>query len=60
GRIGADFANRFDRGAADAALRAAGMADAVDRHVHVTVLARAVAQAAARPVPGLERLTEAA
>ncbi|HEX8373803.1 MAG TPA: hypothetical protein VF606_01330 [Geminicoccaceae bacterium] len=60
GRIGADFADRFDRGAADAALRAAGMADAVDRHVHVTVLARAVAQAAARPVPGLERLTEAA
>lgn len=60
GRIGADFADRFDPGAADAALRAAGMADAVDRHVHVTVLARAVAQAAAWPVPGTQRLTEAA
>ena len=50
GRIGADFAERFDPAAADAALRAAGMADAVERHVHVTVLARAVAQAA-RPNP---------
>lgn len=60
GRIGADFADRFDPGAADTALRGAGMADAVDRHVHVTVLGRAVAQAAARPIPGTERLTEAA
>ncbi|MDP4005972.1 xanthine dehydrogenase family protein subunit M [Methylobacterium sp. NEAU K] len=50
GRIGADFADRFDPAAADAALRAAGMTDAVERHVHVTVLARAVAQAA-KPVP---------
>ncbi|TNC06184.1 carbon monoxide dehydrogenase [Methylobacterium terricola] len=46
GRIGADFAARFDPAAADAALIAAGMADRVARHVHVTVLARAVAQAA--------------
>ncbi|WP_375410547.1 FAD binding domain-containing protein [uncultured Methylobacterium sp.] len=60
GRIGADYADRFDPGAADAALRASGMSDPVDRHVHVTVLSRAVAQAAARPVPGLGRLTEAA
>ncbi|MCJ2135784.1 FAD binding domain-containing protein [Methylobacterium sp. J-026] len=50
GRIGTDFAERFDASAADAVLRAAGMADAVERHVHVTVLARAVAQAA-EPAP---------
>ena len=50
GRIGLDFAARFDPAAAEAALAAAGMADAVERHVHVTVLARAVAQAAA-PAP---------
>lgn len=49
GRIGPDFARRFDRAAADAALLAAGMSDDVDRHVHVTVLARAVAEAADRP-----------
>ncbi|MGH1574740.1 FAD binding domain-containing protein [Methylobacterium sp. P31] len=57
GRIGPDFAERFDRSAADATLRAAGMADAVERHVHVTVLARAVAQAAK---PGPLSLPEAA
>jgi carbon-monoxide dehydrogenase medium subunit len=50
GRIGPDFAERFDGRAADAALAAAGMTDAVERHVHVTVLARAVAQAA-KPTP---------
>ncbi|GJE46120.1 FAD binding domain-containing protein [Methylobacterium soli] len=64
GRIGADFAGRFDAAAADAALRSAGMADPVDRHVHVTVLARAVAQAArpaAHPAPVTsQRLIEAA
>ncbi|RVU14972.1 FAD binding domain-containing protein [Methylobacterium oryzihabitans] len=49
GRIGPDFAAAFDPGAADAALVAAGMADRVARHVHVTVLARAVAQAAEFP-----------
>jgi len=47
GRIGPDFADRFEPAAADARLREAGMTDAVARHVHVTVLARAVAQAAA-------------
>lgn len=57
GRIGADFSERFDARAADDALRQAGMLEAIDRHVHVTVLARAVAQAA-RPAP--VRLTEAA
>ncbi|TXM68602.1 carbon monoxide dehydrogenase, partial [Methylobacterium sp. WL69] len=50
GRIGPDFAERFDPAAADGVLREAGMTDAVDRHVHVTILARAVAQAA-RPAP---------
>lgn len=59
GRIGADFAARFDPRAADAALREAGMADAVDRHIHVTVLARAVA-AAAEPDPQSKLLPEAA
>ncbi|GJD50783.1 Caffeine dehydrogenase subunit beta [Methylobacterium crusticola] len=57
GRIGPDFARHFDPVAADSALAAAGMADPVERHVHVTVLARAVAQAA-RPIP--MPLTEAA
>lgn len=46
GRIGPNFADRFDAAAADALLLEAGMTDAVARHVHVTVLARAVAQAA--------------
>ncbi|CAA2105594.1 hypothetical protein MBUL_03272 [Methylobacterium bullatum] len=54
GRIGPDFADRFDARVADALLREAGMSDAVDRHVHVTVLARAIAQAAAAP-PSLTR-----
>lgn len=57
GRIDAAFAARFDARAADAALQAAGMADAVERHVHVTVLARAVAQAA---TPQPQPLPEAA
>lgn len=41
--LDADFA--LDRAATDAALRAAGVADATDRHVHREVLRRAVAQA---------------
>ncbi len=45
GRIGADFASRFDPAVADAALIDAGMLDSIDRHVHVTVLRRAVMQA---------------
>jgi carbon-monoxide dehydrogenase medium subunit len=36
----------FDPGAADAALRAAGMADALDRQIHTVALARAIRQAA--------------
>lgn len=46
GHIDAGFAARFDAPAADAALTAAGMDDAVDRHVHVEVLRRAAVQAA--------------
>jgi carbon-monoxide dehydrogenase medium subunit len=45
GSIGPSFASRFDASAADAALAAAGMSDPVDRHVHVTVLRRAIVQA---------------
>lgn len=41
--LGADFA--LDLAAADAALRAAGVEDATDRHVHAEVLRRAVVQA---------------
>jgi len=45
GVIGASFAARFDAASADALLAAADMSDPVDRHVHVTVLQRAIAQA---------------
>ena len=55
GRIGSDFPSRFDPGAADAALVAAGMLDAVDRHIHVTVLGRAVAQAGGGLLASLAR-----
>lgn len=47
GAVDAGFSARFDARAADAALVAAGLADAVDRHVHVEVLRRAALQAAA-------------
>jgi carbon-monoxide dehydrogenase medium subunit len=45
GRIDSDFVLRFDPAVADQALIDAGMTDAIDRHVHVTVLRRAVMQA---------------
>jgi aerobic carbon-monoxide dehydrogenase medium subunit len=45
GAIDPSFAARFDATAADALLAAAGMSDPVDRHIHVTVLRRAIAQA---------------
>jgi carbon-monoxide dehydrogenase medium subunit len=45
GAIGPSFAARFDASAADAVLAAAGMSDAVDRHVHIAVLRRAIGQA---------------
>lgn len=47
GRIASDFKTRFDARVADALLAKAGMSDAADRHIHVTVLRRAVAEAAA-------------
>ena len=48
GAVGPSFASRFDASAADAILAAAGMSDPVDRHVHVTVLRRAIDQASGR------------
>jgi aerobic carbon-monoxide dehydrogenase medium subunit len=45
GAIDPSFATRFDATAADALLEGAGMNDPVDRHIHVTVLRRAIAQA---------------
>jgi carbon-monoxide dehydrogenase medium subunit len=48
GAIGPSFAARFNAAAADAVLAAAGMSDPVDRHVHVTVLRRAIGQASAQ------------
>jgi aerobic carbon-monoxide dehydrogenase medium subunit len=48
GAIGPSFAGRFDASAADALLAAAGMSDPVGRHVHVTVLRRAVGRASGR------------
>jgi carbon-monoxide dehydrogenase medium subunit len=47
GRITGEFKARFDARLADAMLAKAGMADAADRHIHVAVLRRAVAEAAA-------------
>jgi carbon-monoxide dehydrogenase medium subunit len=45
GDIGPGFAARFDVAFVEGALIAAGMSDPVDRHVHLTVLRRAAAQA---------------
>jgi carbon-monoxide dehydrogenase medium subunit len=47
GRIGADYKQRFDISAADALLAKAGIDDAAQRHIHVSVLKRAVQEAAA-------------
>ncbi|KZD25366.1 FAD binding domain-containing protein [Tardiphaga robiniae] len=47
GRIAGDFKTRFDARVADSLLAKAGMSDAADRHIHVTILRRAVAEAAA-------------
>jgi carbon-monoxide dehydrogenase medium subunit len=47
GRIDGAFGNKFDPRVADQLLSKAGMADAADRHIHVTVLRRAIAEAAA-------------
>lgn len=47
GRIDGDFGSKFDPRVADALLSKAGITDAADRHIHVTVLRRAIAEAAA-------------
>jgi aerobic carbon-monoxide dehydrogenase medium subunit len=47
GRITPDFLRQFDGSAADAMLAKAGISQAADRHIHVTALRRAVAEAAA-------------
>lgn len=47
GRISGDFARCFDARVADALLAGAGIADAADRHIHVAVLRKAIAEAAA-------------
>jgi aerobic carbon-monoxide dehydrogenase medium subunit len=47
GRITGDFKEGFDARVADAILARAGMSDAVDRHIHVAVLRRAIVEAAA-------------
>jgi aerobic carbon-monoxide dehydrogenase medium subunit len=47
GRVTGDFAKRFDPRVADALLAAAGITDAADRHIHVAVLRKAIAEAAA-------------
>ncbi len=46
GRIDGAFASRFDARVADRLLAQAGMTDATDRHIHVAVLRKAVAEAA--------------
>jgi carbon-monoxide dehydrogenase medium subunit len=47
GRIAADYKQRFDVRVADALLVGAGIDDAAQRHIHVSVLERAVLEAAA-------------
>jgi aerobic carbon-monoxide dehydrogenase medium subunit len=47
GRITGDFKQQFDAQLADSVLTKAGMADAADRHIHLTVLRRAIDEAAA-------------
>ncbi|MGO8908181.1 MAG: FAD binding domain-containing protein [Bradyrhizobium sp.] len=46
GRITGDFERQFDARMADAILTKAGVANAADRHIHVTVLRRAISEAA--------------
>ena len=47
GRIDGDFGKKFDPRVADALLSKAGIRDAADRHIHVAVLRKAIAEAAA-------------
>ncbi len=46
GKIDSAFASRFDARVADNLLAQAGMTDAADRHIHVAVLRKAIAEAA--------------
>jgi len=46
GRVTGDFEQRFDARMADDILTKAGVADTVDRHIHVAVLRRAISEAA--------------
>jgi carbon-monoxide dehydrogenase medium subunit len=45
GHISGDFKRQFDARVADRLLAKAGVADAADRHIHVTVLRRAIDEA---------------
>jgi aerobic carbon-monoxide dehydrogenase medium subunit len=45
GRISSDFGRKFDPRVADALLARAGITDAADRHIHVAVLRKAIAEA---------------
>jgi len=47
GRVTGDFKRQFDARVADAILIKAGIANPADRHVHVTVLRRAINEASA-------------
>jgi carbon-monoxide dehydrogenase medium subunit len=47
GRVTGDFRRQFDARVADALLSKAGITDTADRHIHVTVLRRAIDEAAA-------------
>jgi carbon-monoxide dehydrogenase medium subunit len=47
GRITGNFRQQFDARVADALLIKAGLANAADRHIHITVLRRAIDEAAA-------------
>ena len=47
GRVAGDFKRHFDARVADALLSKAGITDTANRHIHVTVLRRAIDQAAA-------------
>ncbi|WP_407178773.1 FAD binding domain-containing protein [Bradyrhizobium sp. STM 3562] len=47
GHIGSDYKDRFDARVADAILVKAGVSNAAQRHIHVSVLKRAIREAAA-------------
>ena len=47
GKISGNFPQQFDASAAEALLSKAGVTNAADRHIHVTILRRAIVEAAA-------------